>query len=64
MPLVFGGAPVVNSFYVMWTTGASWLSVDLRFWFGIGVIIAGGYFVLTNKPEPKPAAAKAVPDRG
>ncbi len=61
MPLVFGGAPVVNSFYVMAASGASWASVDVRFWIGIAIIIAGGYLVLTNKPEPKPAAAPTVP---
>jgi hypothetical protein len=56
MPLVFAGAPVVNSFYVMSVSGADWSSIDIRFWIGIAVIIAGGYLVLTNKPEPKPAA--------
>jgi len=56
MPLVFAGAPVVNSFFVMWASGASWSSVDVRFWIGIAVIIAGGYLVLANKPVPKPAA--------
>jgi hypothetical protein len=59
MPLVFAGAPVVNSFYVMQAGGASWSAVDLRFWIGIAVIIGGGYLVLTNKPAPKPAAAAA-----
>lgn len=57
MPLVFAGAPVVNSFYVMEATGTPWSSVDVRFWLGIVVIIVGGYLVLTNKPEPKPPAA-------
>jgi hypothetical protein len=55
MPLVFAGAPVVNSFYVMGLGGAGWSSIDPRFWIGIAVIIAGGYLVLTNKPEPRPA---------
>jgi len=56
MPLVFAGAPVVNSFFVMQMSGASWDSVDPRFWIGIAVIIAGGYLVLSNKPEPRKAA--------
>ncbi len=60
MPLVFAGAPVVNSFYVMEVSGTPWSSVDVRFWIGIAVIIVGGYLVLTNKPEPRPAAP-AVP---
>lgn len=55
MPLVFGGAPVVNSFYVMATSGTSWLAVDIRFWLGIVIIMVGGYLVLTNKPTPRPA---------
>ncbi len=54
MPLVFAGAPVVNSFYVMGVSGAAWSAVDVRFWLGIAVIIVGGYLVLTNKPEAKP----------
>ncbi|MFQ5527498.1 MAG: hypothetical protein ACE5GX_14695 [Thermoanaerobaculia bacterium] len=57
MPLVFAGAPVVNSFYVMEVGGTPWSAVDPRFWIGIAVIIVGGYLVLTNKPEPKPASA-------
>jgi hypothetical protein len=63
MPLVFAGAPVVNSFYVMGATGATWASIDPRFWLGIVVIIVGGYLVLTNKPEPKapPASASQPP---
>jgi hypothetical protein len=59
MPLVFAGAPVVNSFYVMQVGGAALGAVDVRFWIGILVIILGGYLVLANKPEPRPAA-KAV----
>ncbi len=55
MPLVFAGAPVVNSFYAMEVSGQSWSSVDPRFWVGIVVIILGGYLVLANKPEPRPA---------
>ncbi len=51
MPLVFGGAPVVNSFYVMLASQTPWSSVDIRFWIGIVVIIAGGYLVLSNKPS-------------
>lgn len=60
MPLVFAGAPVVNSFYVMTVGGASWAAVDVRFWIGILVIIAGGYLVLANKPAPRPAPQAAA----
>lgn len=62
MPLVFAGAPVVNSFFAMWLLGTRWADVDPRFWLGLLVIAAGGYLVLTNKPDaphdapaPKPA---------
>ncbi len=55
MPLVFAGAPVVNSFYVMSAGETTWSEVDVRFWLGIAVIIVGGYLVLTNKPTPRPA---------
>lgn len=50
MPLVFAGAPLVNSFYVINRGDVGWGSVDIRFWLGIVVIIIGGYLVLTNKP--------------
>ena len=55
MPLVFAGAPVVNSLYVMTLGETAWSAVDPRFWAGIVVIIVGGYLVLINKPSPAPA---------
>ena len=51
MPLVFAGAPVVNSFFAMWWLGLPWSSVDPRFWLGLVVVAFGGYLVLTNKPD-------------
>jgi hypothetical protein len=60
MPLVFAGAPVVNSFLVMTMGAVTWSAVDPRFWLGILVIIGGGYLVLTNKPDPAPAPAPAA----
>ena len=51
MRLVFAGAPVVNSFFVMWMNDVSWSSIDPRFWIGLLVIAVGGYLVLTNKPD-------------
>lgn len=59
MPLVFAGAPVVNSFYVMSLGDTSWSAVDVRFWIGILVIIVGGYLVLANKPTPRQAPQPA-----
>lgn len=61
MPLVFAGAPVVNSFFVMETGGVGWSAVDPRFWLGIVIIIVGGYLVLTNKPDAHPPAAAPQP---
>ncbi len=51
MPLVFAGAPVVNSFFAMWLNEVSWSAIDPIFWLGLVVIAVGGYLVLTNKPE-------------
>ena len=48
-------AGTATIFYVMQAGGATWGSVDVRFWIGILVIILGGYLVLANKPEPRPA---------
>ena len=61
MPLVFAGAPVVNSFFVMETGGVGWSAVDPRFWLGIAIIIVGGYLVLTNKPDAHPPSAAPQP---
>ena len=51
MPLVIAGAPVVNSFLVMSMNQVPWSSIDPIFWLGLAVIAAGGYLVLTNKPD-------------
>ncbi|MEO0413985.1 MAG: EamA family transporter [Verrucomicrobiota bacterium] len=51
MPLVFAGAPVVNSFFAMWWQKLPWSEVSLLFWLGLVVVAFGGYLVLTNKPD-------------
>ena len=62
MPLVFAGAPVVNSFFAMWQSGTAFSAIDPRFWLGLLVVAVGGYLVLTNKPAaPAPAPAVAMP---
>ncbi|MEO0447184.1 MAG: hypothetical protein AAF191_14010, partial [Verrucomicrobiota bacterium] len=51
MPLVFAGAPVVNSFFAIIWLGLSWSSIHLLFWIGLVIIAYGGYLVLSNKPD-------------
>ncbi|NNE92082.1 MAG: hypothetical protein HKN23_10580 [Verrucomicrobiales bacterium] len=51
MPLVFAGAPVVNSFFAVWWLGLSWSAISPVFWLGLLIVAFGGYLVLTNKPD-------------
>lgn len=51
MPLVFAGAPVVNSFFAMWWLKLPWSEVNILFWLGLVIVAVGGYLVLTNKPD-------------
>lgn len=52
MPLVFAGAPVVNSFFVVaWDKSLTWAGVNPLFWAGLAIVAFGGYLVLTNKPD-------------
>ena len=55
MPLVFGFAPVVNTFITL-TQAGLWSQVEPRFWISLAVVIAGAITVLTNAPKPKPHA--------
>lgn len=61
MPLVFAGAPVINSFYSMWSNSIPLSSVNLLFWMFLFVIIVGGYVVLTNKPDDPHHAVAPTP---
>lgn len=51
MPLVFAGAPVVNSFFFLAQNQVSFSSISPVFWLGLVVVLAGGYLILTNKPD-------------
>lgn len=53
MPLVFGFAPVINTFITLTETG-TWSLAEPRFWLSLAVVIAGAVTVLTNAPRPKP----------
>ncbi len=67
MPLVFGGAPVVNTFIAMWGRGTD--NVHPFFWSGLILVIAGAAIVLVfapkGPPQGKPAksAVKDSPPR-
>jgi hypothetical protein len=59
MPLVFGGAPVVNTFFTITASGL-WDQVNALFVAGLMLVIAGAAMVLVfapkGSPPPKPAA--------
>ena len=58
MPLVFGGAPVVNTF-VSVTQSGSWGELHVMFYAGLIVVVAGAVTVLVFSPKPEPHAAHA-----
>ncbi len=57
MPLVFGGAPVINTFTSVYEQGA-WGQISPTFFASLGLVIAGAVTVLVFAPKPghKPAA--------
>jgi hypothetical protein len=55
MPLIFGFAPVINTFISLTEAGA-WDRVSIAFWISLAVVITGAVIVLTNAPKPKPHA--------
>ena len=57
MPLIFGFAPVINTFISLSEAG-TWSLVSPAFWISLAVVITGAVIVLTNAPRPKPHAAK------
>jgi hypothetical protein len=60
MPLVFGGAPVVNTF-VSVTQAGQWGELHVMFFAGLIVVIAGAVTVLVFAPKPEPHAAPPAP---
>jgi hypothetical protein len=60
MPLVFGGAPVVNTFFTI-TANGLWGQVNALFVAGLLLVIAGAVMVLVfapkGSPPPKPVSA-------
>ncbi|REK15877.1 MAG: hypothetical protein DWQ37_08670 [Planctomycetota bacterium] len=60
MPLVFGGAPVVNTF-VSVTQAGTWGDLHAMFFAGLIVVVAGAVTVLIFAPKPQPHAPPAEP---
>jgi hypothetical protein len=58
MPLIFGGAPIVNSFWTILATGRA-ADVHPVFYSGMILVIAGAAIVLVFAPRGKPAAMPA-----
>lgn len=52
MPLIFAGAPLINSCYSILKAGTPLSSISPIFAIGIGIVIVGAHVVLTNKPAP------------
>ena len=62
MPLVFGGAPVVNTLFTT-ITGGLWGHVNPLFFSGLILVIAGAAMVLVFAPKGgPPPAAQSPPD--
>jgi gas vesicle protein len=60
MPLVFGGAPVVNSFLTIWM-GRRMKEIGPLFTAGLVMVLIGSVTVLLTAPsKPKPATAEAT----
>jgi hypothetical protein len=57
MPLVFGGAPVINTLLAMYWTRAYREGVSPVFYAGLILVIAGAATVLTFAPRPHPGSA-------
>ena len=60
MPLVFGGAPVINTIVTMGLSG-TYRQVNLIFLIGVVTVVLGAAGVLYFKPAPKPHAAPTTP---
>jgi len=59
MPLVFGGAPVINTLVAI-ASNKQWTNVNPFFWAGLILVIAGAAMVLLFAPRGELMSAKAV----
>ncbi len=61
MPLVFGGAPIINVFVAMYFAKIPWKSVHPIFYSGLIMVVIGAILVLVFQPRTsEPHAAKPV----
>lgn len=60
MPLVFGGAPVINTFTTIWTRNLSIASANPLFFAGLIIVAVGAVTVLVFAPKPGKPATKPV----
>jgi drug/metabolite transporter (DMT)-like permease len=58
MPLVFGAAPVVNTFFTIATRG-QWDQINPFFWAGLILVVAGSVMVLVLAPRGEGEGRKA-----
>ena len=58
MPLVFGGAPIINVFMSMYFAKIPWRDVNPIFYAGMILVAVGAITVLMFQPKAKPGAAK------
>jgi len=61
MPLVFGGAPVVNTFVSMWGAGQGVNDLDAPFLAGLIMVVIGAVTVLVFAPKGGPAHKPPAP---
>jgi hypothetical protein len=65
MPLVFGGAPVMNTLFSV-TRQGTWSQINAFFWAGLILVIAGSAMVLVLAPRgeksPAPRAGSREPE--
>jgi hypothetical protein len=60
-PLVFGGAPIINTFATIYYFHPVKTRPDWPFFLGIGLAAVGAVLVMIFKPKDESAAPKAVP---
>ncbi len=51
MPLVFGGAPVMNTFFEITRNGQNWGEISRWFYISLAVVIGGAITVLLTAPR-------------
>jgi uncharacterized membrane protein len=60
-PLVFGGAPIVNTIATLYVFSSAKTAPDWKFFTGIALAVIGAGMVMIFKPEVEPHAPAAAP---